>query len=89
MNTSKYKIIEYSGCTSFDFQINDVSLSDISPAEQDEILNYLFIKIKEGIKDNSINFKDVVDIFQYSDFGSDEHACKQCGDTVSWTKWEI
>jgi len=86
---TKYKFEEVTGCTAFDFLVNSKSLSDIQEREQDEILNYLFVKIKEGIKNNTIQFQGVVQLFQYDDYEYDDHVCGQCGDTVSTTIWNI
>ena len=86
---TKYKIVETTGCTAFDLSINDVSISDIPNDEQEKILDYLIIKIKEGIKDNTIQFQSVVQLFQYDDYEHDDHVCGQCGDTVSTTTWNI
>jgi len=86
---TKYKFEEVSGCTAFDFLVNGKSLSDITENDQDEILEYLFLKIKEGIKENSIQFQNVVQLFQYDDYEYDDHVCGQCGDTVSTTIWNI
>ena len=89
MQKIKYKFVETTGCTAFDFTANDKSLSDISENDQDEILEYLLLKIKEGIKDNTIQFQNVVRMFQYDDYEHDDHVCGQCGDTVSTTTWNI
>ena len=89
MQKIKYKFVETTGCTAFDFTANDKSLSDISENDQDEILEYLLLKIKEGIKDNTIQFQNVVRMFQYDDYEHDDHVCGQCGDTVSTTTWSI
>ena len=86
---TKYKFEEVTGCTAFDFLVNGKSLSDIPKNDQDEILDYLIIKIKEGIKENTIQFQNVVQLFQYDDYEHDDHVCGQCGDTVSTTTWNI
>ena len=86
---TKYKFEEVSGCTAFDFLVNGKSLSDIAENDKDEILEYLFLKIKEGIKENAIQFQNVVQLFQYDDYEYDDHVCGQCGDTVSTTIWNI
>ena len=86
---TKYKFEEVTGCTAFDFLVNGKSLSDIPESDQDEILEYLIIKIKEGIKENTIQFQNVVQLFQYDDYEHDDHVCGQCGDTVSTTTWNI
>ena len=87
--STKYKFEEVTGCTAFDFLVNGKSLSDITENNQDEILDYLIIKIKEGIKENTIQFQNVVQLFQYDDYEHDDHVCGQCGDTVSTTTWNI
>jgi len=87
--STKYKFEEVTGCTAFDFLVNSKSLSDIPKNDQDEILNYLFVKIKEGIKENTIQLENVVQLFQYDDYEYDDHVCEQCGDTVSTTTWNI
>ena len=87
--STKYKFEEVTGCTAFNFLVNGKSLSDITENDQDEILDYLIIKIKEGIKENAIQFQNVVQLFQYDDYEYDDHVCGQCGDTVSTTIWNI
>jgi hypothetical protein len=88
MNT-KYKFIETTGCTAFDFTVNGKSFSDITNEEHDEILNYLFLKIKEGINEQTILLENVIHLFQYDDYEYDDHICEQCGDTVTTTTWNI
>ena len=87
--STKYKFEEVTGCTAFDFLVNGNSLSDIPENDQDEILDYLFVKIKEGIKENTIQLESVVQLFQYDNYEHDDHVCGQCGDTVSTTTWNI
>ena len=87
--STKYKFEEVTGCTAFNFLVNGISLSDIPKNDQDEILDYLFVKIKEGIKENTIQLENVVQLFQYDDYEHDDHVCGQCGDTVSTTTWNI
>jgi hypothetical protein len=87
--STKYKFEEVTGCTAFNFLVNSKSLSDIAENDQDEILEYLFVKIKESIKENTIQLESVVQLFQYDDYEYDDHVCGQCGDTVSTTTWNI
>ncbi len=89
MENIKYKIVETTGCTAFDFSINEKSVSDYSPEELDQILDYLFVKVKEGLKENTILLENVVHLFQPDDWEYDNNACEQCGDTVSTTIWNI
>jgi hypothetical protein len=86
---AKYKIVETTGCTAFDFSVNQKSISEYSEKELDEILDYLFIKVKEGIKENTILFENLVHLFQYDDYEHDPNQCEQCGDTVSTIIWNI
>lgn len=86
---TKYKFVETTGCTAFDFAVNDKSFSELSTQEYDEMLNYLLEKIKEGIGEQTILLEDVVRLFQYDDYEYDPHVCDQCGDTVSTTTWNI
>jgi hypothetical protein len=86
---TKYKFEEVTGCTAFDFVVNDTSLSVLSNEEIGEILDYLFVKIKEGIKENSISLESVVQLFQYDDYEHDDHVCDQCGDSIQTTTWNI
>lgn len=88
MNT-KYKFEEVTGCTAFNFYVNEEPLSDVSLEKQEEILDYLFVKIKEGIRDNTISFQNVVQIFQYDDYEYDPNQCETCGDYISSTTWNI
>jgi len=87
--STKYKFEEVTGCTAFNFLVNSKSLSDIAENDQDEILDYLFVKIKESIKENTIQLESVVQLFQYDDYESDPVQCTQCFDTVSTTTWNI
>jgi len=87
--STKYKFIETTGCTAFDFSINNKSISEYSNQELDVILNYLFEKIKEGISENTILFQGVVKLFQADDWHHDSNVCDQCGDSVSTETWNI
>jgi hypothetical protein len=86
---TKYKFVETTGCTAFDFVVNETSLSVLSKEEINEILDYLFVKVKEGINNNTILFPDVVKLFQYDEYEHDPEPCSSCYDTISWTTWNI
>jgi hypothetical protein len=86
---TKYKFEEITGCTAFNFLINNRSLSEISEQEQEQILDYLLIKLKECVKENGIQLTNIVQLFQYDDYEYDDHVCEQCGDTVCTTTWNI
>ena len=86
---TKYKFIETTGCTAFDFTVNDRSFSELSEQEYNDMLNYLFEKIKEGISEQTILLEDVIHLFQPDDWEHDPYVCEQCGDSVSTTTWNI
>lgn len=86
---TKYKFVEVDGCTAFDFSVNDKHVGDMSEDEYNQMIDYLFAKIKEGIQNQEVRFRDVVALFQYDECKYDEEPCEQCGDTVSTTTWNI
>ena len=86
---TKYKFVETTGCTAFGFSVNDREISELSRQEYNEMLDYLFVKIKEGINDNTILFTDVVKLFQYDNYEYDDYICESCGDTTDKTTWNI
>ena len=89
MEKTKYKFVETTGCTAFNFTVNDKQFSDVSEQEYNEMLDYLFVKIKEGINEQTILLEDVVKLFQPDDWEHDPNICEQCGDSVSTTIWKI
>jgi hypothetical protein len=89
MENTKYVFEEVTGCTAFNFYVNDQPLSEVSLEKQEEILDYLFVKIKEGINENTILYTDVVKLFQPDDWEYDPNVCEQCGDSISSTTWKI
>jgi hypothetical protein len=89
MEETKYKFVETTGCTAFNFTVNDKQFSELSDQEYDEMLNYLFIKIKQGINEQTTLLEDVVKLFQPDDWEHDPDVCEQCGDSVSTTTWNI
>jgi hypothetical protein len=86
---TKYKFIETTGCTAFNFTVNDKEISEISQQGYDEMLDYLFLKIREGINDQTTLLENVVKLFQPDDWEHDPFVCEQCGDSVSTTTWNI
>jgi hypothetical protein len=89
MSSTKYKIVETTGCTAFNFTVNDKSFSELSEQEYSEMLSYLFEKIKEGISEQTILLENVVQLFQYDDYEHDPNQCESCGDCVSSVTWNI
>ena len=86
---TKYKFVETTGCTSFDFSVNEKSIDNISSEELNEALDYLFLKVKEGISDKTILFKHVVELFQCDEYENDPDICETCGDYRSSMIWNI
>ena len=86
---TKYKFVETDGCVAFDFSVNDKHVRDMTEEEYNEMLDYLFVKIKENINEQTIRFRDLVSLFQYDEYVCDPESCDQCGDTVSTTTWNI
>ena len=89
MQKTKYKFVETTGCTAFNFTVNDKQFSEVSEQEYNEMLDYLFGKIKEGIKEQTILLEDVVKLFQPDDWEHDPEPCSQCFDTIQTTTWLI
>lgn len=85
----RYKFVQTTGCTAFDFTVNGDSFYDLTEKTQEEILDYLLSKLKERVKENNINLENIVELFHYDDYEKDNHVCEQCGDTVSSTTWNI
>ncbi len=86
---TKYKFVETTGCTTFSFTVNDKALSEVSEQEQEEILNYLFEKVRESVKKSTIQLEDVVKLFQYDDYEHDPEPCSSCYDTVETMTWNL
>jgi hypothetical protein len=89
MENAKYKFLETTGCTAFDFSVNGRQFSDMSDQEYNEMLEYIFVEIRKGLKTNTILLQDVIGLFQPDDQKYDSEPCDQCGDTVSSTTWNI
>lgn len=96
MSEPKY-VIEYNeqSCYNWGFSINGVWRSGEveegvkQPEEDDELLDYLLLKLKEGIKGNTCSFQSLVECFQYDDYEYDKDSCEQCGHSGSKTIWKI
>jgi len=78
METTKYKFVETTGCTAFNFTVNDKQFSEVSQQEYDEMLSHLFVKVKEGINSQTILLEDVVKLFQPDDWEHDPNICESC-----------
>lgn len=83
------KIVKREGCTAYGWTFDGKCLSEISPEEQEQIFIYLCLKLKENMKDGRCSLTDLVEVFQYDEYESDDSPCDQCGDYVSTITWEI
>jgi hypothetical protein len=86
---TKYKFEEVTGCTAFNFLVNDETFYDLPKEKQEEIVDYLLVKLKEEFKAGSVLIDQIVSIFQYDDYENDPEPCGQCGDTIQTTTWNI
>jgi len=86
---TKYKFVQTTGCTAFNFTVNGESIADLSEEKQHEIIDYLLAKLKEEYTQGTILIGNIVEMFHYDDYEHDPERCDQCGDTVSTTTWNI
>jgi hypothetical protein len=86
---TKFKFVQTTGCTAFNFTVNDECIADLSEKKQEEIVDYLLVKLKERFKEKNILLENIVEMFHYDDYEHDPEQCDQCGDTVSTTTWNI
>jgi len=92
----KYKIVyDEMSCYGWGFSINDIWRSGEvedgvkQPEEDDELLDYLLVKLKEGIKNNTCSFKDLVECFQSDDREFSTDSCDDCGHSGYRQTWKI
>lgn len=89
----KYEIIyDEMSCYDWGFIINDTWRSGEDskhPEEDDELLDYLLLKLKEGIKRGTCSFKDLVECFQSEDTVFAKGSCDDCGHSGHKTTWKI
>jgi hypothetical protein len=92
----KYTIVyDETSCYGWGFDINGVWRSEEvekgvkQPEEDDELLDYLLLKLKEGIKRGTCSFKDLVECFQSDDTVFGDDSCEQCGHSGHKTTWKI
>ena len=102
MNETKYKIVyDEMSCYNWGFSINgvwrsgeDFSEGDVNEGikrleEDDELLDYLLLKLKEGIKRGTCSFKDLIECFQSDDTEFAKDSCGDCGHSGHTTTWNI
>jgi len=85
----KHKFVKTEGCTAYDFTVDGESVADISREKEYAIFDYLIERLRERFDNRNIQLLDVVEMFEYNDYKYEKEACDQCGDSVSWTTWEI
>lgn len=85
----KYEIIISEGCTAFYTLVNEKIVGDsydpnsLSKDEEDKLIEYLLTKVKEGISEGSIHLDNLIRLFQYDEYETDDYSCDTCGDQVS------
>jgi hypothetical protein len=72
-----------------DFSEGDVNKSIKRLEEDDELLDYLLLKLKESIKRGTCSFKDLVECFQSDDTEFSKSSCDDCGHSGYKQTWNI
>jgi len=85
----KYKFEETRGCTADCLLVNGELFYDLPTEKQEEIIDYLLLKIKESYKEHEVELTDLLHLLQYTDYKIDKEHCDQCGDSVATTTWEV
>jgi len=86
---TRYEIIESQGCTAFGLWVNGEEFYDLEENKQEEIVDYIFVKLKEAYKDKEVGLADLLHNLPPHDHQYDPTPCDQCGDSVSETTWKI
>lgn len=77
------------GCTAYCTLVDDKRIDQMKDDEIRAFIDYLLLKVKEGIMDGTISFNRLIELFQYDKYEEAEHTCEQCGDTVTTTTWNL
>ena len=91
----KYNIVISEGCTAFYTEVNGKIVGGsyeptrLSEEEENELVDYLLLKVKEGISESTIDLNQLIGLFQYDESEYDDRVCDQCGDTVTRTIYNI
>lgn len=91
----KYEITISEGCTAFYTKINgkivggEYEPTRFDDSEIDELVDYLCEKLKEGLKESTVNLEDLIKCLQPDDWEYDSDSCESCGDTVTRTIWNL
>ena len=75
------------GCVSNGFDVDGVSILDLTAAQYEQVIERVFAEIRAGIAEGTVLLTDVVDCLQYDNCEWDDTPCGQCGDTVTTTTW--
>ena len=82
------KIIETIGCMANDLLIDGKSISEFTPVEYDKLVEFLLLKIKEQLNDDTIILTDIIRLFQEENTTFGE-VCDACDDQVTTTYYEL
>lgn len=80
------KVVISTGCLSFYTLIDG---KPISECDMDKVLDHILPQVRAGIKDGTISFNNLVELFQYTGSETDNSPCEQCGDCITRITYEI
>jgi len=93
MSDIKYTIVkDEKSCYGPSWSVNGEWLKEGQYLEQnDELIDYLLLKVKEAIKDNTSNVESLLSCIQYDDWEADEgESCETCGHSGGGkTTWKV
>jgi hypothetical protein len=91
MSEPKYTIIkDEKSCFGTVWCLNEKWLEEGEYMEDNtELVEYLLNKIRDGIKDKSIDIESLITCFHYDDYESDKGSCETCGHFGGKTNWKI
>lgn len=91
----KYTIVISEGCRAFYTEINGKNWSGeyeptlMTEKEKDDFIDYLLLKLKEGVKEGCIDIDTLVKHFEEDSIEHDDYVCEDCGDTVTRYIWKL
>lgn len=93
MTKTKYQIVRGEGCLSFGTTVNGKDIygeyEPMSESQIEEFVDYLCVKFKQELKDNTVSIDDLIDCFQYDECETESGSCDTCGDSVTTTTWNL
>ena len=93
MTKTKYEIIKSEGCLSFGTTVNGKDMygeyNPMTPVEILEFVDYLCVKFKQELKDNTVSIDDLIGCFQCDESETEDDYCETCGDSVTTTTWNL